>query len=162
MRSELQQVIAICVVAVIVACSARDVPRNGPLAALADSSLRFARAKTKCMRLTADFPGPDETEVMCVERVRDTLVGVVSSAATGHVKRVVRTWGDTLAAHVGVDTVLANRLSAMYGPASPYDGTATGRRWRFKDGYVVLVETGRGNEQQVVFVSQPSSTNIGH
>ena len=140
----------------LAACSAGEDARNGMLAPLADSVLPRSLARQTCLRIAKEPPLIEEDEIHCVARVGDTLAGVITSAVNGHVKRVSRTWGDTLKPGSGVDTIFVRKLTAHFGPSSAYPGSASGRRWMLTNGYLILVETRKGSEQQVIFASQES------
>lgn len=149
-----------CAAVIFAACNSGGATRRGPLAALADSVLPKKTSSAECRRFEHDMFEVYDPVTICVARVSDTTVTVTSSEDNGRVRRVVRTWGDTNVGRSSLDAALAKRLTELYGTALPYDGSGSGLRWPLAAGRVLLLSTGRGSEQQLIFVSEvPKSGN---
>ncbi len=146
----------------LLGCHASRTKRSGPLAALADSALFSASSSVVCKRVEDQPLANNDRLLLCGARVADTAVSVVSIAVDGYVLRVVRTWGDRRSPAFAIDTMQVRSLSERYGPMDTIyltPDSTRGLRWRMAHGEILLLPTGRGSEQQTIFVADTNLRN---
>ena len=146
----------------LMGCHASQTKRNGPLAALADSALFSASSSVVCIRVEDQPLANNDRLLLCGARVADTAVSVVSIAVDGFVLRVVCTWGDRTATAFAIDTTLARRFSQRYGRVDTVyraPDSTRGLKWHTAHGGILLVPTGRGSEQQTIFMADTARLN---